>query len=142
MSEELGLKKEIGNRIRVLRNSQGLSLKDVSGMSGISVGHLSDVERGESALTGEKIAIVAKILNETTDYLLTGERVTKDRGDSPVSIPSALSELAVSLDLSYDKTIKLLEGRRSLIARRSRETSQDWAADDWRSFYEKVKEYL
>ena len=111
-------------------------------MSGISVGHLSDVERGESALTGEKIAIVAKIMNETTDYLLTGERVTKDRGDAPFSIPSALSEVAVGLNLSYEQTIKLLEGRRSLIARRSRETSQDWAADDWRSFYEKVKEYL
>jgi len=135
-------KLEIGNRIRGLRKKRGLNLQQLSKESGISVGYLSDIERGESALSGEKIASIARILSTSTDYLLSGRNPTLSPTPLEINIPATLSTLAVTQDLSYEQTIRLLEGRRSLIARRSSGKNQDWTEEHWEEFYNNVKEYL
>ena len=119
-----------------------MTLKKLADITSISIGHLSDIERGESKLSGEKIAVIAEALVCTTDYLLTGIQ-TKAEDSVKVEFPKSLSDAALSLGISYAQTLQLLEGRQSLIARRSRAfEDDDWQMEDWIAFYKRVEKYL
>lgn len=140
MSDPMGERAEIANRIRTLRKSRGRSIKELAELTAISQGYLSDVERGKSSLSGEKLARLAEQLGVTTDYLLSGRE--EHRTTEIVQIPAGLSEAAETLDLSYAKTIRLLAGKQSIVARRSSSAENEWSKEDWIEFYETVKVYL
>lgn len=63
---------EMGGRIRTRRESLGLSLRDLSERSGLSVGHLSQVERGLSAIALLSLRSVAIALGFTLNELMSG----------------------------------------------------------------------
>lgn len=135
--EERSERQAIGHRIRSLRRGLEMSLQQLADRAGISPGYLSEVERGSSAPSGEKLGRIANELGTTTDYLLTG------RKDQPaVQIPAALAAAAEQLDLTYAQTIRLLTGKLSLVARRSSAGEDEWTEAEWMSFYNKVKPYL
>ena len=136
------LRIELGNRIRRLRLSRGLKLQELAEEAGLSTGYLSDIERGRSALSGEKLASLARVLCVTADYLLTGERGDGISDQHDITIPKTLSAVAVLLQLSHEQTIRLLKGRRSIVARRSTTQNSDWTEDEWIAFYNNVKAYL
>lgn len=142
MTRENDKRTEIGNRIRGLRKEKGLKISQLANEANISAGYLSDVERGESAISSEKLAEVAKVLGASTDYLISGESSPYTVEAREINVPTALSEAAITLELPYRKTMQLLEGRRSLIARRSQGDDQEWGQDEWISFYRTVKDYL
>jgi transcriptional regulator with XRE-family HTH domain len=119
-----------------------LKLQQLAEEAGMSVGFLSDAERGESGLSGEKINSIARVLGTSTDYLLAGENSPPTLGKGVINIPTALSEAAVKLKLTHEQTIRLLEGRKSLVARRSSAEEKDWAVEEWITFYGTVKDYL
>jgi transcriptional regulator with XRE-family HTH domain len=52
---------EIGHRLRQIRHARGKSLAVVAGLAGISVGHLSNLERGERAL--DRRSLIVKLAN-------------------------------------------------------------------------------
>ena len=106
----------------------------------MSAGYLSEVERGGSALSGEKIAAIAGCLGCSVDYFLTGVAGFHQTREETV-IPAGLAEAARSLDLSYVETTKLLAGKRSLVAKRGSK-DDEWSANEWLKFHEKVKQYL
>jgi transcriptional regulator with XRE-family HTH domain len=59
----------VGAAIRALRRSRGLSLRDLSRLTGFSIGFLSLVERGQSSLALTSLYKVAKALDsEVTDF--------------------------------------------------------------------------
>jgi hypothetical protein len=129
---------EIGRRIRTLRKSREFSIQRLSELTGISAGYLSEVERGASAPSGEKLARLAAELGSTIDYLLTGHQ-----SHSAVHVPGGLAAAAEKLNLTYAQTVRLLGGKLSLVARRSAGGSDDeWSEADWIDFYNKVKPYL
>jgi transcriptional regulator with XRE-family HTH domain len=140
MADSAPEREEIARRIRALRRARGLSLQELGGRSDISPGYLSEIERGFSEVSGVKLARVAEHLGVTTDYLLSG------RGDvgseAMVQIPTPLSDAAKVLDLTYVKTLRLLAGKESLVARRSSAAQSDWTRDEWINFYNKVEPYL
>lgn len=140
MAEPTPERIEIASRIRTLRRARGISLQRLAEVAGISPGYLSEVERGQSAVSGEKLAALAENLGVTADYLLSGR--DSNRGSTAVIIPSALSEAATVLNLSYAETLRLLAGKESLVARRSTGVEREWTKDDWKEFYLKVKPYL
>ena len=133
-------REETARRIRTLRKVRGLSIQRLAESAGISQGHLSEVERGHSAVSGEKLARLAEQLGISADYLLSGR--TDQSAGSAVHIPPGLSEAAEVLDLSYAQTLRLLAGKESLVARRSASAEQEWTKDTWIDFYQKVKPYL
>lgn len=106
----------------------------------MSQGYLSEVERGLSAVSGEKLARLAEALGASADYLLLG-RIEQSSSPS-IQIPPGLSEAAEALNLSYAQTIRLLAGKGSLVARRSTNVEEEWTKNKWVDFYEKVKLYL
>lgn len=132
---------EIGSRIRELRRARGLKIQELADLAGLSAGHLSEVERGQSTLSGEKLRGIARALGCSTDYLLTGEQLARQNPDT-FNVPAALSEAAIDLKLSHRTTMSLLRGRQSLVASRRRGEGEEWSKAKWISFYQQVKDYL
>lgn len=130
----------IGGRIKRLRQAQGLTLQDLAKKAHISPGYLSEVERGRSAISVGKMSQIADGLRMTVDALLGEEPETLDQ--TIVQIPAALSAAADQLNLSHRATLMLLQGQRSLTARRSGNNHAEWGVDQWIKFYDQVRGYL
>lgn len=62
----------IGNRIRLIRESQGKTRDKLSEEADISPHFLFEIETGKKSMTARTIVNLAKALNVTTDYLLLG----------------------------------------------------------------------
>lgn len=86
----------VGKRIKMLRKERGLSLKELSKKTDISISFLSDIENGRSNPSLERLKDIAKGLNTTISYLL-GE--TDD-----IEINSEIREL-----LSNPEFLKVLD---------------------------------
>ena len=139
MSDAKTEREVIANRIRTLRKVRDLQIHKLAKLSGISAGYLSEVERGHSAMSGEKLARLAEQLGVSADYLLSGR---DEQAPGTLQVPPGLSEAAEYLNLTYAQTIRLLAGKESLVARRSNKIEQEWKKDKWIDFYIKVKPYL
>lgn len=61
---------EIGDRLRVIREKQGLSQEEASKACKISVTYFAEVERGERNLGVTKVKSICKGLNITSKQLL------------------------------------------------------------------------
>ncbi len=132
---------EVGRRIKRHRQSQNLTVQQLAGRSGVSAGYLSEIERGLSAVSVDKLSRIADGLAVGLEALL-GEKGSDEAADGAVRIPAALSAAAERLNLSHRATLTLLQGQRSLMARRSRSEAAEWDLDDWVRFHEHVKDYL
>ncbi|HXV14834.1 MAG TPA: XRE family transcriptional regulator [Candidatus Krumholzibacteria bacterium] len=67
---------ELGERIKKLRLSQNLTLKQLEAKAGVSATHLSEIERGQSSPTVGTLERVARALGEEP-ALLAGERTPR-----------------------------------------------------------------
>ena len=132
---------EVGKRIKRLRQAQDLTGHDLAKRSNISAGYLSEVERGLSAVSVDKLKQVAEGLGVGVDVLL-GDHSPEVQDQSVVQIPAALSAAAEQLNLSHRATLTLFQGQRSLLARRSKSEHSEWDVEQWVKFYEQVKDYL
>ena len=59
----------VGREIRQLRKARGLTLKELSTGAGVSLSHLSAIERGASSPSMEVLAQIAETLEVTPDWL-------------------------------------------------------------------------
>ena len=132
---------EVGRRIKRLRQAQDITGNELAKRSNISAGYLSEVERGLSAVSVDKLKQVAEGLGVAVDVLL-GDYPAEAQDQNVIQIPSALSSAAEQLNLSYRATLALFQGQRSLLARRSKSEQSEWEVDQWVKFYEQVKDYL
>ena len=139
MSSDSSLRLEVGRRIRTMRVSKGFTGQRLADLAKISPAYLSEVERGLSEVSGEKLLRIATSLGVSVQSLLEG---TPSGSTNDIVIPSALAEAAEQLKLSYKDTVSLLQGKHSLLARRSGTGEHEWRMEDWISFYNKVKDYL
>lgn len=67
------LNETIGNRIRLLRESQGKTRDKLSEEADISPHFLFEIETGRKSMTSNTIIKIASALNVTTDFILLGE---------------------------------------------------------------------
>lgn len=132
---------EVGRRIKQLRQAQTLTVDKLAKKAKVSAGYVSEVERGLSAVSVDKLMKIADGLGVSLDSLL-GENPIAARGQTVVQIPAALSTAADQLNLTHRATLTLLQGQRSLTARRSKGDEAEWGVEEWLKFYEQVKDYL
>lgn len=64
------LRYAVGNTIRRIRKEQFLTLRDVAQKQYISLGHLSDIERGTKEASNQMIELIARGLHLSTAQLL------------------------------------------------------------------------
>lgn len=93
------LRQELGEVLREIRQGQGRTLRDVASSSSVSLGYLSELERGGKEASSELLASVCTGLGLTlSDVLgLVRDRVEHvETLSAPVSLPVAPSRDTVS----------------------------------------------
>ncbi|NQT61288.1 MAG: helix-turn-helix transcriptional regulator [Bacteroidetes bacterium] len=138
MPKDKILRLELGSRIRELRSSKSMTGQKLAKISRISPAYLSEVERGLSVISGEKLLRIAEALGVGLQELLSPELPAGSKNEM-ISIPDALSEVADELHLSFRHTRRILQGAQSLTARRSSGLQEKWTKEKWLKFYERVK---
>ena len=87
------LREAIGERLRRTRTSQHRTLREVSRVARVSLGYLSEVERGRKEPSSELLASICDALELSLEELL--RRVADDLG--PVYLPEVPDTLAAEL---------------------------------------------
>ena len=131
---------QAGDRIRAIRGQQNWTQEELAEAAGISKSFLSDIENGKRNISSESALKIADALGISLDYLIRGETGERERQREPVRIPPELSQLAEELDLSYSETLTLLEAHEAVVARRAAKKLRSPTVDEWRNFYEVIKD--
>ena len=93
------LRQELGEVLREIRQGQSRTLRDVASSSSVSLGYLSEIERGGKEASSELLASVCSGLGlSLSDVLgLVRERVERvETLTTPVSLPVAPASHTVS----------------------------------------------
>lgn len=85
------LRQELGDVLRHLRQSQGRTLREVSAAASVSLGYLSEVERGEKEASSELLFAICAALDEPLSSVLlaVSDRVAGREGPALVSVSAA-----------------------------------------------------
>ncbi len=89
---------EIGKRIQNRRKQRGLTQEQLADLMNVSIQMISNLERGNKAVRIDNLLSLSKILNVSTDYILTG------KGN-----PQDISELTSKISRLPGKTEKMIE---------------------------------
>jgi transcriptional regulator with XRE-family HTH domain len=84
------LRRELGDVLRQQRQSQGRTLREVSASASVSLGYLSEVERGEKEASSELLASICGALDVPLSTVLghVSARVAESEAlTAPVSLP-------------------------------------------------------
>jgi len=89
------LRRELGDVLREHRQSQGRTLREVSASAAVSLGYLSEVERGEKEASSELLASICGALDLPMSQMLShvSDRVAESEAGSPVLLPVARPNL-------------------------------------------------
>ena len=128
----------VGERIREIREKRGMTQENLAEAAGLSKSFLSEVENDKSNISSQILLRIANELGASMDYLLDG-KVKEAIEREPVVIPSALSEYAEKMNLTYSETRELLDAHNSVVARRSSRSTKEFTIDDWRKLHVAIK---
>lgn len=80
----VALRTVIGDELRARRLNQGRTLRDVSGAARVSLGYLSEVERGQKEASSELLAAICGALDVKLSEVLrsVSDKVARDE-DAP-----------------------------------------------------------
>lgn len=71
--------RELGYRIRLSRENRGYTQESLAMLIGISASHMSNIETAKSKIGLISLVNIAKILNVSMDYLVTGKEPAQDQ---------------------------------------------------------------
>lgn len=134
----------VGKRIKSLREARGVTQDWLANKSNISKSFLSDVENGRRGISAQNLLEIAIVLETTIDFLMKdNESLNVEDGiQQNIEIPYELSLCAEEFGLSHKNTVTVLKTYNSLVARRSSNSKKEMDVNDWKKFYESIKEYL
>ena len=89
------LRNVIGDELRRRRQDQGRTLRDISGAASVSLGYLSEVERGQKEVSSEILASVAEalevplsvVMRDVSERLASVEGIYFDDTFIPDTVP-------------------------------------------------------
>lgn len=87
------LRREIGEVLRSVRQHQGRTLREVSSQARVSLGYLSEVERGQKEASSELLASICQALDAPLSAVLreVSDRIALSEGVSvPDTVPDEL----------------------------------------------------
>jgi transcriptional regulator with XRE-family HTH domain len=90
------LRQEIGDVLREQRQQQSRTLREVSAAARVSLGYLSEVERGQKEASSELLASIcgalelpmSRVLSEVGERVADAERIERGVASLPVTTPS------------------------------------------------------
>ncbi len=95
------LRRELGDVLRETRQHQGRTLREVSASASVSLGYLSEVERGEKEASSELLGSIcgalgmplSRVLSQVSTRVAETESLTAPVA-LPVAAPSAIASAA------------------------------------------------
>jgi transcriptional regulator with XRE-family HTH domain len=102
------LREEIGDVLRDARRQQGRTLREVSSVARVSLGYLSEVERGQKEASSELLASIcgalevplSLVLREVSERVAATEQSVVDSVVAAATVPDVVPEdLAVKIGL-------------------------------------------
>ncbi|MBR6458853.1 MAG: helix-turn-helix transcriptional regulator [Actinomycetaceae bacterium] len=92
---EVLLRRELGEVLREYRTRQGRTLREVSSDATVSLGYLSEVERGQKEASSELLASICRALNVPLSHVLrlVADRIDWAEGRIP---PSMMRSMRIS----------------------------------------------
>ncbi len=93
------LRRELGDVLREQRQHQGRTLREVSASATVSLGYLSEIERGEKEASSELLASICSALGLPLSEVLSqvSSRVAETEAlSAPVSLPVARASAIAS----------------------------------------------
>ena len=87
------LREELGDVLREYRQRQGRTLREVSSAARVSLGYLSEVERGQKEASSELLESIAHALNVPLSHVL---RLVADRMDIAAGRPTPAMRRAMA----------------------------------------------
>nr|NLD41413.1 helix-turn-helix transcriptional regulator [Actinomycetales bacterium] len=94
------LRREIGDVLRGVRQLQGRTLREVSSAAQVSLGYLSEVERGQKEASSELLASICQALDVPMSEILreVADRIAVIEGVAiPDTVPADFADLAPSI---------------------------------------------
>ncbi|MEZ7897999.1 MAG: helix-turn-helix transcriptional regulator [Flaviflexus sp.] len=95
-SEPVLLRRELGEVLRAYRQRQGRTLREVSSDARVSLGYLSEVERGQKEASSELLLSICQALNVPLGHVLrlVADRIDLSEGRVPPSfrVPDTVQE--------------------------------------------------
>ena len=92
-NETVLLRREIGEVLRSVRQHQGRTLREVSSQARVSLGYLSEVERGQKEASSELLASICQALDAPLSVVLreVSDRIALTEGVAvPDTVPDEL----------------------------------------------------
>lgn len=86
------LREELGDVLRSARRARGSTLRDISAKASVSLGYLSEIERGEKEASSELVASICQALEMPMSVVFTeiAHRAGRaERASAPVTLPVA-----------------------------------------------------
>jgi transcriptional regulator with XRE-family HTH domain len=93
------LRRELGDALRARRRAQGLTLREVSASASVSLGYLSEIERGEKEASSELLASICTALDLPLSQVLSDVSTRMAESEAlvaPVTLPVTAGEPVVS----------------------------------------------
>ena len=93
------LRAELGDVLRSLRSSQGRTLREVSSDAQVSLGYLSEVERGQKEASSELLESITSALGVPLWFVLrevSDRMILLDESAVPDTIPDDLLEASLA----------------------------------------------
>ncbi len=89
------LRNVIGDELRRRRQDQGRTLRDISGAASVSLGYLSEVERGQKEASSELIAAICGALEVSLSDVLASvsSQVAQAESALPIEFPAPARSL-------------------------------------------------
>ena len=107
----MGIKEELGKKIKRMRINRGLTQERLAEMVDVSQRTLSGIEIGENFVTAETLDKIIKALNTTAEELFATNHLKEDK-DLILEIESNIKMIAknpIKLDILYNVTKSLLK---------------------------------
>ncbi len=130
----------VGERIKQRRLEIGWTQDQLCTKAGLSKSFVSELENGKRSVSASNLLDIARTLNVSLDYLMTGKG--SEEQPTEVTIPLSLANFAADAGLSLRQTLMLMDMQKQIVAHRSVKKKDGLEAMDWQKFYEGVKEFL
>lgn len=102
--EQALLRRELGEVLREYRQRQGRTLREVSSDARVSLGYLSEVERGQKEASSELLSSICKALNVPLSHVLrlVADRVDFSEGRIPphMRVPDSIPDELMRAELA------------------------------------------
>lgn len=94
------MRQHVGEVLRARRVSQGLTLRDVSGKARVSLGYISEVERGQKEASSELLAALAGALDVPLSKVLLDVSALLEIDEASVEQIASISSIAPDVAVS------------------------------------------